>query len=279
MNESCQTYEWVRGTSDFIMERVYHGPMNVSYVWDNSFICFICVTWRIHKFPMCTWVIHMYYTCDMTHSYVSYAWYDAFICFICVRWRIHMLHIYTWLIHMFHTCFICMTRLIHVFHMREMTHLYISYVWDDTFICSICVHSYVSHVWDDSSMCVTWLIHMFHICTWLIHMFHMCVTTHSCVSYVWHNSFICFISVHDLFICFTCVTWLIHVDEAFLFVVLATSQCCKFLGGQSTPPFYRRLQFEMQTQSIFGFIWCLPLWCRVATTSRLLTIIGLFCRI
>ena len=100
----------------------------------------------------------------MTHSYV---WYDSFTCV-------------TWLI-----------------HIHDVTH---SYVWHElihmcdmnSFICLTWTHSYV---WHDSFKCVTWLNHMFdmpHSYVWheLIYMCDMnsfiCVTwTHS---YVWHAS-------------------------------------------------------------------------------------------
>ena len=176
-----------------------------------------------------------------------------------------MTHSYVW-----HDTFICVTWLI---HMCDMTH---SYVWHDTFICvtwliHICdmTHSYV---WHDSFICVTW-----HI--------HMCDMTHS---YVWHDAFIC-------------VTWLIHmcgVAHSYAWQAVIDKALVKdkdkrvqtaeqFLALLATVPLHftptAPIGLSMWHDSFISVNWHDPSICvtsayGVATISRLLKIIGLFCK-
>ena len=182
--------------------------------------------------------------CDVTCSYV---WHDSFIC---TTWRDSCMCVtrtacsYVW-----HDSFICVTWLT---HMCDMIH---SYVWHDSFICvtwliHMCdvTHSYL---WHDSLICVTWLIHM---CESLN---HMCDMTHSyahvtrscegrdsfCIrdmnhSFVWHDSFMC-------------VTWLVRM---------------------------RNMTRTWTSRYDVTHFMCVTRWYGVATISRLLKFVRLFCK-
>jgi len=113
-------------------------------------------------------------------------------------------------------------------------------------ICDM-MHSYVwvwiiSHSFIyDAFICVTWLI-------------HMCYMTHS---YVWHDAFTMLWCVSQSF---TCVTWHIHVCDM-------------------TPSHVWHDIFIRATWLIHACGMIHSLCYGVATISRLLKIIGLFCRI
>ena len=200
-----------------------------------------------------TWLVDM---CDMSHWYV---WDDSFIC---VTWLIYMCDMTHW--YVWHDSLVCVTWLI---DMCDMAH---------------------SYVWHDSLVCVTWpLISV----TWLI---HMCDMTHSyawlsCVtgliddrcdmthSYVWHDSFICvtrLIYMRDSHVwqdsSTTVVTWLSNIT----------------ISTARHRPWCRRGDTLSATHDPF-IVWhdaflCDSFTCRNmswTTISRLLKIIGLFCRI
>ena len=147
-------------------------------------------------------------------------------------------------------------------HMPDRTH---SYVWHESFTCvtgliHMCYMTNL-YVWHDSFIFMTWLNHtrvmLNHTCVaWLNHtcdpiicvtwLNHTCDMTQPCP---WHDSRITW---HDSF---TCVTWLIHTYEmtqsySWHDVVLNTSWLITW------------------QKSGYG----------VALVSRLLKIIGLFCR-
>jgi len=228
--------------------------MTHSYVWNDWHDSFICETWLVHMCDMThsyVWrdafirVTRRVHMCDMTHSYVCR---DSFIC---LTWHIHMCA-YVW-----HDSFICEMRPVHVWNVRlsclhhdkliRVTWLLICVVRDMT-------HSYVRC---DPFMCEMWLT---HVCvSWLI---HMCDMTHSYVgcdlfmSEMWLSCL-----HHDKLIC---VTWLL------ICVV-----------RDMTPHMFRSWHDSMC--EVMREIWLTHL-CDmtdsygVATISRLLKMIGLFCK-
>jgi len=300
MNESCPTYEWVMSHISIchvphvnvLLSRIYRCSSSSAFMLprhcgNTSVFClpntaalFFGTMQRWHdSFIHVTWLV---YTCDMAHSYV---WHDSFIyvwldSFICVAWLIHMCdmtHSYVC-----HDSFICVIWLI---RMCDMTH---SYVWHDSFICvtwliHMCDMTHI-YVWHDLIICVAWLIcmcdmtniHQWHdsyFCfwptqhrkpifwddaqvTWLI---YICAMTHSDV---WHDTFTCMIwlihtcemtHTHMWHDSYTHVTWLIHTIHAHSYV---------------------------RHDSFTRVKWLMLLFfaCGVAMISRLLQIIGLFCK-
>ena len=261
-----------------------------------SYHSFSCVPWLLHIYDMTQsnlWhdsfmfvTLHTH-TCHMTHSLVShdsffgvawlillcamtysYVWHDSFICvtcllymcaiahsdvwhasFFCVTWPIilcAMTHSYVW-----HDSFLCVTWLLHT---CPITH---AYVWHDSFFGVIWLillratnHSYV---WHDSFMCVTWLI-------------YVCDMTHLCV---WHDSFMC--ATHDSFIR---VTWSIHVCDMTHAYVHDMTHSRAHVTHHSC--------IYVQRVFIYIFFFCRaqvsPSLYGVATISRLLKIIDLFCK-
>jgi len=210
------------------------------------------------SFTCVTWLIHMW---DMTHRrpwQVSWPTF-AHVC--------HMTHLHASL-----DSFTCVTRLI---HMRDMTH---------------------SHVWHDSFTCVTWLIYMRHLThlhvwhdsfTYVTRLIHMCDMTHS---HMWHDSF-------------TCLTWQIHMCDLThrrpLKVSWPTLARWSWLKTMSRLREMRDLTRSYVWHDSFvcvtwlvgmcdltrWYVWHTLLVCvtrhtyGVATISRLLKVIGLFCRI
>ena len=167
-----------------------------------------------------------------------------------------------------------MCDVIHVWHDSSICDITPSVIWRIDIWHDSCIrdmtHSYgtwLVHMRRDSSICaclfmcdkthsyVTWLIHMWHdssICD-MTHMWHdslICDMTHPCVTWLivmWHDSFI-----RDM--AHSYVTWLIHVCSDSLICEMTRS--------------YRHDHLCALIHT-YG----------VATISRLLKIIRLFCRI
>jgi len=120
--------------------------------------------------------------------------------------------------------FICEARPIHfVFHARDMTNPYISYVRPGQFlfiylICEMSFHIHILDMWDIVVQrhsyawyvrqdLLSWVRHdsfIFTTCeTWLIHIHDMWDMTHSYSRHVRHDSFVFT----------TCETWLIHIHD------------------------------------------------------------------
>jgi len=191
------------------------------------------------SFVSMTWPIHM---CDMAHSYVRH---DTFKCVIWLIRKYDVTHSYVW-----YGAFICVTCRI---QMCDMTH---------------------SHVWYSAFICVTWRIHMcdmtfshmrhdsfLHATYWIfVYMFcasHICVCDMT-LSQEWHDSFPCttpLIHMRAMTRCYICVTWPTHISDtnhSYLhhdFFLCATTK---------------------HTSQVFTY--------GVASISRLLKIIGLFCK-
>jgi len=160
----------------------------VSFVWH-------AVTWTIYlrdrthslEWRDVTWLIYIYthmYTCSRCLNQKA-LWLCGDDVWHCLTLLIHLsdiTHSYVW-----HDSFICMTRLIHVWHHSIIRKVRLTDMIDITLSCVWLIHMYDmthSHVQHDSSVCVTWLI-------------HMCNMTHF---YVWHGSL-------------TCVSWLIRMCD------------------------------------------------------------------
>jgi len=211
----------------------------------------VCVTWSIPVYDVThsslAWRMPV---CDVTHPCV---WHDSFQC---AAWLIHMFGVtQTWEKKnpedkMCDVTYFCVCDMDHfgVWHFcvcvtwLSVRHDY-SCVWRDSFMCDVIV-------------CATWIISacdMTHFCVgvplacvWhdsfmcVTWLIHVCDMTHSCV---WRDSFMC---VTGLILCwynwFQCVAWLVRVR------VFAMNNTCE------------------------------TTWYGVATISRLLKIIGLFCK-
>ena len=216
------------------------------------------VAGRIHN--VFTWGSHTYVRHE-SHEYV----------FMCVAWCIH-----TWRIHMRHMWLSVFTEscdylcsLGHVtIHIHRVVWLILltgscdysyslSYVTESRATCVI-TDSYVRHESHEYVfMCVAWRIH-----TWRIHMWDTSLmNTYSCV---WHDAFI-----RDVFICETRVSWIrVHVcGMTHSYVTL--DSCCSVLQCVAV------CCSVLQCVAVYH-VWVVSY--GVATISRLLQIIGLFCK-
>jgi len=177
-------------------------------VCDSTYSC----VW--HAFFVCvSWLMHM---CDMTHlCHCLCVWHKSWA--PPIREWISLV----WLFHISHDSFICVMWLKHVCRITHSTLSHDSFkrvTWL-THVCHL-THSRVSHA---SSTCVTWISHDSCIgITWLIHMYHMKYSYVSCDSFI-------------------CVTWLDSFIRVMFCCLGNHSHCCKFSGGKSTPPFYKRV--------------------------------------
>ena len=238
---------------------------------------------HIHAELMCT--------CDMTDSCVYYAdsyvvsrmhtcvaYIFSYMCALtqdrCVRvpWLVHVYRTHSYVVSRIDTCVaythsdmfaiiqdwsVCVKSLIHMFIMRIHTwyHEFICVRWlDKTPTCGWCdalihtwYHEYICARWLDKTPACVWC-HALVGVTWLIHMFNMLIHT-------WYHEFICVRWLDKTCTCVLCdaligVTW--HFEMCSLMHSHASLDA--FIQGGDVP---------------YG----------VATISRLLTIIGLFCRI
>ena len=263
-----------------------------SYVWHDSFIC---VTWLIHMcdlihscvwhdlFICVTWLIHM---CDMTHSHV---WRDSFIC---VTWLIHMCHmtyanLRLWFIDFVVSWFVHMNEFIHshvtsswqvieqiwlsratcmdwFIRMNEFIHSHVTSSWqviEQIWIKTCHVYEVVSRIWSDSFIYVTRLDSFVYVTNHRADMNKSCHVYELIHSYTWHNLFIS-------------ALWLIHLSE--IATTGIENLCWAFIHMCAmTPRIHVYAWYTsswLHTETIHGSFIC------VWTISRLLEIIGLFCK-
>jgi len=174
-------------------------------------------------------------------SLISNAWHVSFIRVTCFIHMCDMPHSYVW-----HASYICVTCLI---HMCDMSH---SYVWHASYICVTCLIHCVTcliHMHDDFVTCLircdTCLI---HCVTCLIH----CVT---CLVSMRDNYVTCLLHLYDM----------AHISTAWhAYDIYMNTGRGLTSSGQSAIPKTSLVMVE----HVYG----------VATISRLLKIIGLFCK-
>jgi len=228
---------------------------------------------RIDSFICATWCMH---TCGMPYLHV---WHDSFVCETCLYSyvRLDSFPYATWPIpicnlnlhmcdmtdlHVWHDWLACATWLIYICDMIHVAH--VNGAWrDNTCECivmgigldvtTMCCCHVKPHSLDggyDAFVCATTHSHVrldsFSRETWLIHTWD---TTHS---YMWRDSFIC-------------ATWLIHMWDLIHAYVRRLVHMCDFES------------FICATRIIY-FCDMTYLQVRLEWLSRLLKIIGLFCK-
>jgi len=238
-------------------------------MWPVSFICMTCVTsvrWLIHHLYVwhsCGILICNIHMCDMHHSYIRHTCcihiYDTHMCDVYLSYLWHSCHIYDMHalsdIHqacdMTHASFMyIISCVMHIYqlHMCAMHHMTcMPYLWH-TFILSDIYYSSVTCIW--------------HSYVILIYDIHMCAMHHMiCMPYLLHT---CIIKRLVLFICdmthtsSICMTFMCHSYLSHAHVWHASSRMHTWHDS-----FIR--------DAIYSY--------GVASTSRLLKITDLFCRI
>jgi len=226
------------------------------------------------------WLIHEWMTSHMNESYDSHMTLnESYVCVVS-EWVIHMwcdslmTHSDIWLIHTW-----CASHMIWLIHMCDVIHIWLIHmcIYDslrhDTHVKGLLygIHAHMAHsyMWCDSIIFVRWLI-------------YMCDTTHSWHAFAWVNSFMAthahmcaawLIHICDMthsyvwYDFFTCVIWLVYGTSTYSYAYVCDttqSHVCRDIFMCMT----RLFHMCAMTHFIYG----------VATISRLLTIIRLFCK-
>jgi len=248
--------------------------MTSSYVWQDSFVC---VTWRIR---IC--VSHgAWHDCDMIHSH-AYEWATSQSCH--ALWHDSSTHI--WISHVTQSW--CVTWLCH----DSSTHIWMSHVTHSRCLTWLC-HDSSTHIWMSHvthSWCVTWLWHSSFIRVWMNRVTVMsrtiwvCDITHSYVICLWLN----------LRPTWICATWRIHKCDMTIHICSMThgawhdSYASDWLYNEPrhawhdsfirvTWPIYMRKMSYLWSWHYLTYSYTWDTY-GVATISRLLKIVGLFCK-